>query len=394
MCGITGILHFDPRRKVQHSTLKKMTDIIRHRGPDGEGFYIKNNIGFGHRRLSIIDLDTGEQPMFNDDASLALVFNGEIYNYIELRDELKNYGYHFKTNSDTEVIIKAYEQWGFECQNKFNGMWAFALWDDRKKMLFLSRDRIGEKPLHYSLYDNSFIFGSEIKTLFQYGIPRVPRLELIEIYLSLTNIPAPDTFYKNIYKLMPGHFITVQNGHVKEKVYWELPQIDEHNMLTDKNRIYEQFETLLTDSIKIRMRSDVPYGAFLSGGLDSSSIVALMSDISSKPVHTFTIGFEQQEFDESFLAKEVSNKFNTIHERGTVVPDNFYDALKRIAFHYDEPFGDSSAIPTGYVSEFASQKVKMVLTGDGGDEVLSGYPSYQGVIFNNYYKKISPIVRK
>jgi asparagine synthase (glutamine-hydrolysing) len=379
MCGITGFIHFNTDRSAEQRRLKKMNDIISHRGPDGEGFYIDKNIALGHRRLSIIDLNAGNQPMISDDGNLIITFNGEIYNYIELRQELIQLGYRFKTESDTEVILKAYEHWGYECQNKFNGMWGFAIWNIQQQELFVSRDRIGEKPIHYSLYDDSFIFGSEIKSLFEYGIPREERLELVEIYITLTNIPAPHTFYKNIFKLMPGHFILVRDGKIEEKKYWDLPEIDENRMLTNKNEIYEEFESLLTDSVRIRMRSDVPFGAFLSGGLDSSSVIALMSQHSKFPVNTFTIGFDDKAFDESKLAQEVADKFHTQHFRGTVLPDDFEDLLQKATFHYDEPFGDSSAIPTGYVSMFAAQKVKMVLTGDGGDEVLSGYTSYQGV---------------
>ena len=381
MCGITGIYHFNKERSVDKSQLKRMTDIIRHRGPDSDGFYLNGNIGLGHRRLSIIDLSTGDQPMFNNDKSISIIFNGEIYNYIELRQELIQKGHKFRTTSDTEVAIKSYEEWGFDCQNKFNGMWAFALWDERKKHLFLSRDRIGEKPLHYTIYNNSLIFGSEIKSLFAYGIPKRFETELIEIYLVLTYIPAPYTFYKDIKKLLPGHYLLIKNENVEEKKYWDLPEIDEDNMFTNKGKIYDKFDYLLKDSVKIRMRSDVPFGAFLSGGLDSSSIVALMSEISNFPVKTFTIGFDDTNFDESALAQEVAKKFNTEHFRGTVTPDKFEESLERIVFHYDEPFGDSSAIPTGYVSKFAADKVKMVLTGDGGDEVLSGYRGYIGLKF-------------
>ncbi len=394
MCGIAGILHFEPGRRVQKSILKKMTDIISHRGPDGEGFFVKGNIGLGHRRLSIIDLDTGDQPMLNDDGSIVLVFNGEIYNYIELRNELKKLGHEFTTLSDTEVIIRAYEQWGYDCQNKFNGMWAFALWDARKQELFLSRDRIGEKPLHYTEYKNSFIFASEIKSLFKYGIPKIPRLEMLEVYLNLTNIPAPHTFYSNIKKLKPGHYLIIQGSQISEQKYWELPRIDEQNMLRDKRAIYEEFEELFINSIKIRMRSDVPYGAFLSGGLDSSAIVALMAGISSHPVQTFTIGFDEKSFDESSLAQDVADSFRTNHTRGTVSPDDFNDVLRKVVFHYDEPFGDSSAIPMGHVARLASEKVKMVLTGDGGDEVLSGYPAYQGLKFAGLYNKLPGIIAR
>lgn len=393
MCGISGFFHFDYDKLADKNLLKKMTDIIFHRGPDGEGFYINNNIALGHRRLSIIDLNTGGQPMFNNDKSVALVFNGEIYNYIELREELRTLGHHFKTNSDTEVILCAYEQWGIDCQNKFNGVWAFALWDDRKKQLFLSRDRIGEKPLHYAIYDNSIVFGSEMKSLFAYGIPKEPTLEMLEVYLVMTNIPEPHTFYKHIKKLESGHCIIVRDGRINDYQYWNLPEIDERNMLSDKKQIYEQFSSLLEDAVKIRMRSDVQFGAFLSGGLDSSSIVALMSQNSPYPINTFTIGFDYRSFDERDLAAEVARFFKTNHHSGSVSPDEFSSIINRIAFHYDEPFGDSSAIPVYYVSSYAAQHVKMVLTGDGGDEILSGYTSYQGIKLSNIIKRIPSPVR-
>lgn len=379
MCGIAGYLHFNKTRKAEQPVLKGMTDCMSYRGPDGEGFYVQDQVALGHRRLSIIDLSSGDQPMYSSDRHKVLVFNGEIYNYIELKEELGALGHRFETNSDTEVLIKAYEEWGYDCQNKFNGMWAFALWDETKQELFLSRDRIGEKPLHYAVFKESFVFASEIKSILSFGIPKIIRKELIEIYLALTNIPAPDTFYKDIYKLMPGHYLVVKDGTVTEKSYWQFPQCTEENMITDKKLVYETFETLLTDAIRIRMRSDVPFGAFLSGGLDSSGIVSIMARISPFPVNTFTIGFDNKAFDESELAREVSEKFGTSHHRGTVVPDSFKDAISRVANHYDEPFGDSSAIPTDVVSRYASQYVKMVLTGDGGDEALSGYNSYKGV---------------
>lgn len=393
MCGIGGILHFDSQRQVVKTTLKKMTDVIEHRGPDGEGFYINENIGLGHRRLSIIDLETGDQPLFNLLKSKVLVFNGEIYNYIELREELIKLGHKFETESDTEVVLKSYEEWGFGCQNKFNGMWAFAIWDTNEKLLFISRDRVGEKPLHFCQFDNSFLFASEIKSILAYGFPKEPNLELLDIYLSLGYVPAPFSFYKNISKLKPGHFLIIKDGNVREKKYWDLPEIDEGNLNKNIDEIYEEFELLLKDSVKIRMRSDVPFGAFLSGGLDSASIVALMSEMSDYSVETFTIAFKEKEFDESHLAKAVSEKFKTKHNVITVKPDSFEKALDNIHFHYDEPFGDSSAIPTGYVSQHARSKIKMALTGDGGDEVLSGYTIYQGEKFADQYKKIPSIIR-
>jgi len=393
MCGIAGIFHFDTSRSVSESLLKKMADSLAHRGPDGEGFYIKNNIGLGHRRLSIIDLSTGDQPMFNEDKSIAIIFNGEIYNYIELKEELKNLGCKFFTSSDTEVIIRAYETWGTDCQNKLNGMWAFALWDEKKNQLFISRDRIGEKPLHYSTHDNTFLFGSEIKSILAYGIPKIPNLELTELYLTLGYIPAPYTFYKNISKLQAGHYLIVTPNSVQEKKYWDLPEIDEENMISDKKLVYENFENLMKDSVRIRMRSDVPYGAFLSGGLDSAGIVALMSEISKEKVKTFTIGFKEKMFDERKLAAMVAEKFKTDHHEYMIEPNSFDEALEKVMHHFDEPFGDSSALPTGKVSEIAAQKVKMVLTGDGGDEVLSGYNSNRVEKFAEQYQKFPFFLR-
>ncbi|HEY4799966.1 MAG TPA: asparagine synthase (glutamine-hydrolyzing) [Bacteroidia bacterium] len=393
MCGIAGIFHNDLSRGADEAKLRAMTASLLHRGPDGEGFFISNNIGLGHRRLSIIDLSTGSQPMFNEDKSIAVVLNGEIYNYIELREELKASGYRFHTASDTEVIIRAYEKWGIDCQQKFNGMWAFALWDEKKKQLFISRDRIGEKPLFYSEHDHSFIFGSEIKSILAYGVPQIPRTELTEIYLMLGYIPAPYTFYENIYKLKAGHYLLVSQNSVLEKKYWDLPELDEENMIRDKSLVNETFESLLRDSVKIRMRSDVPFGAFLSGGLDSSAIVTLMSEISSYPVKTFTIGFKEKIFDERKLAQLVAQQCKTEHQEYMIEPDDFDAAIKKVMHHFDEPFGDSSAMPTGNVSKIAAQQVKMVLTGDGGDEVLSGYNSNKVEKFAEQYRCFPSFIR-
>ncbi len=393
MCGITGFLHFDPAQPADKYLIKDMTNILSHRGPDGEGQFVEGNVALGHRRLSIIDLETGEQPMFSFDRSKVIVFNGEIYNYIELRDALCKKNHVFRTESDTEVILAAYSEWGEECVHKFNGMWAFAIWDKQNKELFLARDRLGIKPLHYANYDNTFIFGSEIKSIMAYGIPNDINHEILELYLTLGYIPAPFTFNKHIHKIMPGEYLVIKNGTIHKRKYWDLPDIDEKNMFEDKSRIYEEFEYLLTDAVRLRMRSDVAFGAFLSGGLDSASIVALMSGLSEHPVETFTIGYNEVEYDERKLAKEVADKFQGNYHEKIVEKESFEDSLNKIVFHYDEPFGDSSAIPTGFVSAFASEHVKMVLTGDGGDEVLSGYTGYQGEKFAAQYQKIPYWIR-
>ncbi len=386
MCGIAGYLHFDKERRASANVVRKMTDIIAHRGPDGEGFYVHENLALGHRRLSIIDLSTGQQPMYSADRKIVLIFNGEIYNYVELKEELTQLGHTFTTTSDTEVIINAYKTWGTDCQKRFNGMWAFALWDENLGRLMVSRDRIGEKPLYYCISDNSFIFGSEIKSILAYGVAAEPRTDLTELYLTLSFVPAPYTFYKSIYQLLPGQCMFVRGRDVKTETYWDLPDITEEDMIKDKERVEKRFAELFDDAVRIRMRSDVAFGAFLSGGLDSSCVVGTMAHHTALPVQTFTIGFENKQFDESPLAQMVADQFKANHHKGIVTSEDFDAALTKVLDHYDDPFGDPSAIPTGHISSYAVRFVKMVLTGDGGDEVLSGYTIYKGEKFARQYQ--------
>ncbi|MEM7384255.1 MAG: asparagine synthase (glutamine-hydrolyzing), partial [Verrucomicrobiota bacterium] len=393
MCGISGILHLDQKKPVDRARLSAMTDSLVHRGPDGRGLWSEGSVGLGHRRLAIIDLDSGRQPM-TDEAGNVLVFNGEIYNYIELKEELESQGEVFHTESDTEVILAAYRKWGMDCQNHLNGMWAFAIWDPRKSRLFLSRDRLGEKPLYYSRFNNSLFFGSEIKSLLAGGIPTDPDLSLLEVYLCLSYVPAPHTFYKHIRSLEPGHSLVIENGTIRSHQYWDLPTFDENEMTGDKALVEERFTELFKDSVRIRMRSDVPFGAFLSGGLDSASVVSAMSDVATQPVETFTMGFDEPEFDERHLARAAAEAFGTRHHEAVIEPDSFDESLKRVLHHYDDPFGDSSAIPTSYVSRYAASKVKMVLTGDGGDEVLSGYTTYQGEKFASMFQAFPSTMQK
>lgn len=390
MCGIAGIFNFDLERDISKEVLKKMADTIAHRGPDGEGYFIDTFIGLAHRRLSIIDLEGGNQPMFNKGGDIGIVFNGEIYNYVELREELIKLGHSFTTNSDTEVIIKSYEQWGFACQEKLNGMWAFALWDVREQHLFLSRDRLGEKPLNYMLYKNTFLFGSEIKSILAYTGNIEPDDDMQELYLFLGYIPAPYTFYKSIRKLEAGKYLVVKGNMINEYTYWDLPEFGEGDMLKDEYQVTAQLEELLYDSVRLRMRSDVPYGAFLSGGLDSSSIVALMSQISSHPVKTFTIGFNEKAFDERDKARIVAERFHTEHHEEMVDKTSLEGSIQNILHHYDEPFADPAAIPTSYLAKSAAKHVKMVLTGDGGDEVFAGYSNYQSERFVTIYQNRVP----
>lgn len=390
MCGITGIFNFDLERSISKGVLKSMADTIAHRGPDGEGYFIDAYVGLAHRRLSIIDLEGGNQPMFNERKTISIVFNGEIYNYIELKEELKKLGHSFSTSSDTEVVIKAYEEWGFACQDKFNGMWAFAIWDVTEQHLFLSRDRLGEKPLNYMLYKNTFLFGSEIKSILAYTGEIEPDNDINELYLFLGYVPSPKSYYKSIKKLPAGKYLVVKKNKISENTYWDLPDIEDVDLLKDKRKISAQLNELLYDSVKMRMRSDVPYGAFLSGGLDSSSIVAIMSEISSYPVKTFTIGFNEKAFDEREKARIIANKFKTEHSEKIVDKSTLEESLRNILHHFDEPFADPAAIPTSYLSESAARHVKMVLTGDGGDEVFAGYSNYQSELFANRYQNNVP----
>jgi asparagine synthase (glutamine-hydrolysing) len=394
MCGIAGFVHFNREEPCDAETLRRMTRTLQHRGPDGEGYFTCGNVALGHRRLAIIDLNTGDQPMTSEDGSLTIVFNGEIYNYVELRDELVALGHRFRTTSDTEVILAAYQQWGASCDQHFNGMWAFALWDGRERRLFCSRDRAGEKPFYYAVVDNTFVFGSEIKALFAYGVPKRINIETLDAYLCFTYVPGRQTFFENIFKLRPAHSIVVQDGLIRESSYWELRIPGEREARVDEPRILSEFTALFENAVAIRMRSDVPFGAFLSGGLDSGCIVAVMSELSSTPVQTCTIGFDNPAFDERALARLVARRFGTEHTERIVRPVDTDEILSKLAWHYDEPFGDSSALPTYLVSQVARERVTMVLTGDGGDEVTSGYTIHLGEKIASLYRRLPPVVGK
>ena len=394
MCGIAGFVYFNVEHVGDPGVLRSMCDALRHRGPDGAGYFIEGPVALGHRRLKIIDLHTGQQPMTSQDGSLVIVFNGEIYNYVELKIELERAGQQFCTKSDTEVILAAYRQWGVDCVHHFNGMWAFALWDKTRRQLFCSRDRVGEKPFFYSLDRGRFAFASEMKALFAFGIPKESRPELLDAYLCFTYIPAPHTFFKNISKLRPGHSLLVRDGTATEWEYWDVHFDADADARTDAARIQDEFAATFEDAVRIRMRSDVPFGAFLSGGLDSASVVSVMSRYSEKPVRTCTIGFESKDFDERPLARAVARRFSTDHMERLVTRNDAEQIFFRLAAHYDEPFGDSSALPTYMVSKIAREGVTVALTGDGGDEVLCGYTIHQGERFAESYKRLPSLFRR
>jgi asparagine synthase (glutamine-hydrolysing) len=370
-----------------------MTESLAHRGPDGSGQFADDVVVLGHRRLSIIDLVTGDQPFVNADRTLALVYNGELYNYVEVREELRAGGRVFRTESDTEVILQAYEEWGTDCLARFNGMWAFALWDARSRRLFCARDRLGEKPFFYTESSGAFLFGSEMKALFAAGKTREINEEMLDAILCFTYLPAPYTAYSGIQKLPAGCFLIASSQGISVQRYWQMPSYRVDELRSDAARIGSEFEETFVDSVRLRMRSDVPVGAFLSGGLDSASVVAAMSAATPKRVRTCTIGFAEEGKDERPLARLVAQRFDTEHAESVVGREDAADLLRTLAWHFDEPFGDTSALPTYVVSRIARQLVTVVLTGDGGDEVLGGYPVHQSEKLVSKWQSLSPRVR-
>jgi asparagine synthase (glutamine-hydrolysing) len=384
MCGICGMVNSDFEKTVEQPLIKKMCDAIYHRGPDDDGIYVHKNVGIGMRRLSIIDLVTGKQPISNEDGSVWIVFNGEIYNHKHIRNELEARGHIFSTNTDTETIVHAYEEYGRDCVQKLNGMFAFAIWDNRKKQLFLARDRIGIKPLYYYFDKKKFIFGSELKSILKVkDIPKRIDLTALDNFLTFEYIPAPLSIFEDIKKLPPGHTLILKNNSISIQQYWDL-QVKANQF---ENKQAEQNLTeLLQDAVKIRLMSDVPLGAFLSGGVDSSTLVALMSQVMDQPVKTFSIGFEDQTYNELNYARMIAKKFNTEHHEFIIKP-NAVELADNLLQFLDEPFGDFSIFPTYLVSKMAREYVTVVLSGDGGDELFAGYDTYIADRMAGYYTK-------
>ncbi|HWQ35061.1 MAG TPA: asparagine synthase (glutamine-hydrolyzing) [Blastocatellia bacterium] len=375
MCGIAGFFGPTMARAEQRAVLARMCGLIAHRGPDDEGFYLEGGLGIGMRRLAIIDLEAGHQPIANEDGSVWIVFNGEIYNYRELRAELLARGHVFQTSSDTETIIHLYEELGERCVERLRGMFAFAIYDRKKQLLLLARDRVGKKPLHYALAGETLIFGSEIKSLLQHpAIRREVSFEAISDYLTFGYVPDPATAFRGIWKLEPGHTLTFHNGRIRTRRYWDF-EFEASQPARDETYYVERLRELLRESVRLRLISDVPLGAFLSGGIDSSTVVALMAREMNQPVKTFSIGFTEAGFDELRSARLTAQHFGTEHHEFVVTPDacRLVDEIVR---HHDEPFADVSSIPTYLVSQLASEHVRVVLSGDGGDELFAGYERY------------------
>ena len=376
MCGIAGKFTFDSGAPIDCQRLTAMTNAIAHRGPDADGFYVAPGIGLGHRRLSIIDLATGDQPLSNEDGTVWVVFNGEIYNFADIRADLERTGHRFRTHTDTEVIVHAYEEWGNRAVDRFRGMFAFALWDERRRRLLLARDRVGVKPLYYSATPGGVVFGSEIKALLE--DPDVPRdwcPEALDAYLTLQYVPSPRTIYKAVAKLPPGHLLVAENGHVSVSRYWDLEFLGDGDP-SREDEYLDRLDALITEAVGLRLISDVPLGAFLSGGIDSSLVVAAMVRTSSSRVITTSVGFDEDAFNELEYARIVARHLGTESHEKIARPD-IADLLPKLAWHLDEPFADSSAVPTYYVSAAAREHVTVALSGDGGDELWAGYARHR-----------------
>jgi asparagine synthase (glutamine-hydrolysing) len=392
MCGIYGI--FDPaERPINREVFARMGTVIRHRGPDGEGEWTDPGIGLGHRRLSIIDVDGGGQPLGNEDDRIQIVFNGEIYNFIELREELEKSGHRFKTRSDTEVIVHAYEQWGTACLKRFNGMFAFALWDAHKQELFLARDHLGIKPLYYHVTrDHQLLFASEIKSLLQHPeCPRALEGEALAELFTFRYVPAPKTLFQGIAKLPAAHFMVASRADIRIERFWNW--VPRQRNQCDEAALAEEYQALLEDAVRLQLRSDVPLGLFLSSGVDSGALLAIMSQYSHGPVQTFTIGFEGGEkTNEVADARALARMFGADHQSQMLGPADYMKYYDRYMWDLEEPVGNETAAAFYFVSKITSQQVKVALTGQGADEPWAGYDRYKGVKLSALYSRMPGVV--
>lgn len=380
MCGISGIVDLKGRRPIERGVLRSMNGSLAHRGPDGEGFHFEPGVGLGHRRLSIIDLEGGKQPLYNEDETVVVTYNGEIYNYRELASELVSRGHRFRTRCDTEVIVHAWEEWGTDCLNRFNGMYAFALWDRNRRTLFMARDRLGVKPLYYAaLPDGLLVLGSELKAVMRHpGVAPKLDLKAIEDYFSFGYVPEPRSIYSTVRKLEPGTYLLWAHGQRQPRAvrYWDVPLDEPAAPLSDVRTAEEELRGRLKEAVERRLVADVPLGAFLSGGIDSSAVVAMMRELQTDSILTCSIGFRESRYDESRYAAMVARAKGTNH-RCEVVEASHDDLLDKLVGIYDEPYADSSAIPTYRVCGLARKHVTVALSGDGGDENFIGYRRYK-----------------
>jgi asparagine synthase (glutamine-hydrolysing) len=390
MCGIAGRLNFRSGAPVDEALVRAMCDLIAHRGPNGEGVYIDGPVGFGHRRLAIIDLSPGGRQPMTDDGRLWITFNGEIYNFLELRQELEGRGHRFRSQSDTEVILAAYRQWGIECLQRLRGMFALAIWDNADRQLFIARDRLGKKPLHYWLDQDGLAFASEPKAfLADPGFDVRPDPVALSYYLSLQYVPAPMSAFTGVKKLPPGHYLTVRDSQVTVERYWRLKYTPKRKLA--EREAGDEMLARLREAVRLRLISDVPLGAFLSGGIDSGTVVALMSEFGR--VKTFSIGFEESRYNELDAARLIATRYRTDHHEFIVRPDAL-SILPELVWHYNEPYGDSSAIPTFYLAQMTRQSVTVALTGDAGDENFAGYPRYQANALAARYDRLPQVLRR
>jgi len=396
MCGINGIAFSrKSKRQIDRRALEAMRDVQFHRGPDDGGMFIEENIGFGHRRLSIVDVSHGAQPMFNEDGSLVIIYNGEIYNHADYRAELEAKGHVYQTHCDTETILHLYEEYGTKCVEKLRGMFAFAIWNRREKTLFIARDRLGVKPLYY-VHDRegSLFFGSEIKTLLEANAIK-PELNYNALPDQLANhgTSFDETLFKNVKRLLPGHSLFWQDGSLRIEEFWDVNFEPKHEEKSDAEFI-EEWREMFKHSVKLRLMADVPLGMFLSGGIDSSAIAAMMATMVDEPIKTFSVGFKEREANEFEYARIVANAYRTEHHEITITPEQFFAELPNLVWHEDEPLGFIASVPLYFVSKLAQKHVKVVLTGEGSDEILAGYGRYaKAVSLLNYgekYESLTP----
>lgn len=375
MCGICGIVDYRGLGPDAEGCLERMAGTLRHRGPDQSGVWADRHAGLGHTRLSIIDLTDGRQPLSNEDGTIWISYNGEVYNFQELRQDLLARGHRFATRTDTEVIVHLYEQYGIDCVSRLRGMFAFGIWDGRAGAMYLVRDRLGIKPLYYTVLNGRLIFGSEMKAILAHGgLRREVREDALSDYLTFMYVPTPKTMFKDIFKLQPGHWLRFDSAGVRVQQYWELEPAEPHH--GDREHIERELLEELSESVRLRLVSDVPLGAFLSGGVDSSGVVAMMSSTGHRPLVTVCVGFGEDEYNEIPYARAVARRYQTDHHEEIVLPEAV-GVAEKLAWHYDEPFADYSAIPTYYVSQAARRHVTVALSGDGGDENFAGYRRYR-----------------